>query len=210
MNFDHLPPECQPQAIAEEAGRILGFINSTATSRQTALMEEAARRREAREAETAQRVTERLARMGANPGQTAKAGMMLQTAAVFLPEEQRILSADPAAAAARAAAVTLGLEYFANHPEALLAELLDPEPPPPADPETGFLGYILRERVAERGEHSRLTGLPAPVALAYFGIVNARLLSRQMTPKPGGPPPGPFMEDLARSWNRTGARLSGG
>lgn len=209
MNFDHLPPECQPQAITEEARRILDFIDSTARSRQTDLMDEAARRREAREAETAQRATERLAQMGADPGQTAKAGTMLKIAAIFLEQEQRILSADPAAAAARAATVTLGLDYFANHPEALLAELLDPEPPPPADPETGFLGYILRERITERGEHSRLTGLPAPVALAYFGIVNARLLSQQMIPKPGGPPPGPFMEDIVRSWNRTGARLSG-
>lgn len=207
MEFPGIPEEFRYRAVLEEAKKFIYpaspggiFINP---ANQKTITGAWLRRSDRNSKE----ILKTLRRKQLTGEAAEKAALMLKSAATVTRTEFGIFAeADNAAKIGymhRLAALRIGSDYFARHPEILAAELLNPEPTPPPDGKTGVMARLNTPMTTMAGAETGtdLTRLPAPVILAWQGTMTGLISADE------DPGRRELHLNVAAAWNRLGGEL---
>lgn len=212
MSYDHIPAEHQPAAVRRLAAEIDALMIAAIGTRQLtedynlkSLDQRADELQKAQDQAAADLVALVAKRRSNDEGAVTKADYMVEAARNVALQEAATTTVKYMASI-RQAISDLGLQYFIERPETLLAAIDNPVYPDPLD----FLDPIQKlmdSDLSARTEH--YASLPAPATLAASGAVNAATFAVEVHKnKPENEAHIPYLLNIAATWRQIQGALS--
>lgn len=210
MAYADIPEKYQPPAVRSRADAIAATLTDLDTASRTEtekdqLFAEFVENQNNKLDGCLNELIKAVIERGGDSGQIKKARAMIEMARIGLPSEMLTISQAACEAAELQAAVSLGLEYFAQNP-ALFLDSLGTNPRPNQH-DLNRISDLMNIPTIARTQYVRT--LPAPAALAALAVFNALNFVLQIEKKFPQLRLGiPFHMSIAAAWNYIGHRLA--